>query len=155
MVDLMTTDVVRAVVEDTAEARLKCLRLTLSKNNPDTTELDTLATTLRSFVPSFEGRLVVTVDFDGPPVNTSRETIVAVAALLMTADPTNVRKVKGVVVRPRVMTSNESALASLFHTLYVSRCPFKITSSTATRDAFVERLVQRERTKRLRREKGP
>lgn len=149
-IEIAQLDGVRAVMTPTAEARLKRLIITVSKN-PEPTDLDALERQLHTFMATFEGRLVVVINFDGPPIVTSKPTVLAIVALLSTMDAKRAKTIKGVVVCPRDMSSRETSLATLFRSLYVARTPLEITSDVAKQTAFVERLIKREAEKRMRR----
>jgi len=146
---ILSEESVRLELKETSEDRLKLLTLTI-KNGFD---MDSVHDQLKSFVKAYEGRLVIVIGFEGEDVEATRNTIINVAGRLLTSEADVVQKIKGCLVKPRSMSSNEKTLMTLFNTMYVSRRPFLVTCKENKQEAFVKKLVDREQEKRLKREK--
>tara|TARA_B110001450_G_scaffold207090_1_gene197373 strand:- start:4647 stop:5042 length:396 start_codon:yes stop_codon:yes gene_type:complete len=127
------------------------MKITLSGDS-DIAERDQLDMVITNFMNAYEKRIVITIGFEGPIVNVSRQTIVDLVARLVGIKSENVRKVKGCLITPRGMTSNETSLATLFTTLYSTRCAFLVTDNVTAQNVFVHKLIEREKRKRMKRE---
>ena len=141
----------RIQLDTTSEPRLRIMNVVLS-DEPPITERDEIGAAMTEFLDSYEGRLVLSIGFEGNELQVSTQTIMDLVARITCMKPRNVKKLKGCLVKPRKMTPKESKLATLFKTLYAMTVTLLVTSNPTSQERFVTRLVERERTKRIRRE---
>ena len=145
----MSSETGRLELQETSEDRLKLLTLII-KNGFDVNHVHDQ---LKTFTTTYDSRSVVVVGFEGEVVEVTRSTIISVASLLIASEAHMKKKIKGILVKPRSMTSNEQTLMTLFNTMYVSRRPILVTCKESKQEAFIKKLVDRETEKRLKREK--
>lgn len=138
-------------LDATSEPRLWIMNVVLS-DEPAMAERDEIGAAMTEFSDNYEGRLILSIGFEGPAVQVSTQTIMDLVARLTCMKPENVKKLKGCLVKPRQMTSQESTLATLFKTWYAMTATLLVTSNATSQERFVARLVERERMKRIRRE---
>ena len=143
----------RATLEPTSEARLRVLHV-VCHTTPTPPVIETLATNIEGFVQTYEGRLVVTLAFDGDEVVPTQPMILSIAGRISTAPSATLKKIKGVLVKPRAaMGPTEEALKNLFVRMapLLMRKAFQVTCDTEEERKFVQRLVAREAQKRAKR----
>lgn len=121
-------------------------------DEPSMAERDEIGAAMTEFSDNYEGRLILSIGFEGNEVQVSTQTIMDLVARLTCMKPKDVRKVKGCIVKPREMASQKTKLATLFKTWYAMTVTLLVTSNVTSQERFVTRLVERERTKRMRRE---
>ena len=138
-------------MKTTSEARLNIIDVTLT-SEPSVTERDEIGATIIKFLDTYEGRLIVVVGFDGPEVQVSSDTITDLVGRLTCMKPQHLKMVKGCLVKPREMTSQGATLAALFKRLYSMKLTLLVTSKEDSQKRFIQKLIDREHEKRMKRE---
>jgi hypothetical protein len=137
----------RFVLRPTSEVRLKIVNVIISAI-PHEHHLDAILQALNTFGRTFMHRAVVLIEFDGDPIERDDDSsILSIVTRLMQVEAYVMQRIKGVFVRPRFMTSDDSALAALVLSMMPTERPVKIHADTSERDAFIDAIVAHEARK--------
>ena len=153
--NIVDVDYVRCTLRLTEEPRLRVVDVVFT-TPPTAQTIDLLADALERFGRSYEDRIVLVLSFDTPElISASHEMVALTTTRLLGLSAEVMRKVKGCLVKPRRLSSTDIALKNLLVASLATstRKAFEVTSSTDAQERFLQRLVERERAKRLRKER--